>query len=137
MALGTNKEDQVISEINVTPLVDVMLVLLIIFMVTAPLMLNGINLNLPETKKTKGVQLENNLIVLSYNKDRELFVSEKKVKFSELISKIEDEQKKKGQSMVFLRADEDLPYGSVAKLMSFLRRQGINKISLITEIEGN
>ena len=137
MALGTNKEDQVISEINVTPLVDVMLVLLIIFMVTAPLMLNGINLNLPETKKTKGVQLENNLIVLSYNKDRELFVSEKKVKFSELISKIEEEQKKKGRSMVFLRADEDLPYGSVAKLMSFLRRQGINKISLITEIEGN
>jgi len=121
----------------VTPLVDVMLVLLVIFMVTAPLMLNGINLNLPETKKSKGVQLENNLIILSYTKNRELFVSDRRVTFSELIVEIKKEQKDKGQSAIFLRADEDLSYGSVAKLMSFLKVQGINKISLITEIEGS
>ena len=137
--MGSNqgKDNQFISEINVTPLVDVMLVLLVIFMVTAPLMLNGINLNLPTTKETAGVEPDQSLIILSYTLKREFFLLDKKVKFSDLIDQIKKEQKASGQTSIFLRADEKLPYGSVAKLMGHLKSHGINKISLITEIEGS
>ena len=75
MGFGPNfKKDEPIAEINVTPLVDVMLVLLIIFMVTAPLMMNGINLELPQTKETNKVSPQSKMVILSFSKEMKLFI---------------------------------------------------------------
>ena len=136
MAFGNkiNKDDP-ISEINVTPLVDVMLVLLIIFMVTAPLMLNGISLELPKTKENNSVTLENKMVVLSFTKEMKLFIEKEEVKFSQLGEKLGQILKKNEQEFVYLRADKEIKYGSVARLMSYLKSEGFTKISLITDIE--
>ena len=132
---SNSSKDEVVSEINVTPLVDVMLVLLVIFMVTAPMMLNGINLNLPKTKKSKNVNLSGELLILSINEKEEFFIGEKKIIKSNLIVTLKDALKDLNKKTIFLRADENLRYGIVAKTMSLLKSEGINQISLITELE--
>jgi len=131
------KKDEPIAEINVTPLVDVMLVLLIIFMVTAPLMLNGINLELPKTKENNSVSTQSSMVILSFSKEMKLFIGEKPVKFENLSTVLEQSLKENNQNTVFLRADKEIKYGSVARLMSFLKTKGFSKISLITELETN
>jgi len=125
-----------ISEINVTPLVDVMLVLLVIFMVTAPLMLNGIKLDLPKTKEVNPVNLNTTQVILSLSKSEEYFIGKDKVLFQEIVPEIKKLFKINKTETVFLRADADLAYGKVAKLMSHLKKQGIQKIALVTQIEG-
>ena len=136
MAFGqkTNKNEP-IAEINVTPLVDVMLVLLVIFMVTAPLMLNGINLELPKTKENNNVNLQSKMVVLSFSKELKLFIGKKEVKFSSVINELQIALKSNSQEVVFLRADKEIKYGSVARMMSYLKSNGFSKISLITELE--
>lgn len=129
------KKDEPIAEINVTPLVDVMLVLLIIFMVTAPLMLNGINLELPKTKENSAVTTQSKMVILSLSKEMKLFIGEKPVKLDNLSTELEKLLKKNNQDAVFLRADKEIKYGSVARLMSYLKTKGFSKISLITELE--
>lgn len=138
MAFGQNlKKDEPIAEINVTPLVDVMLVLLIIFMVTAPLMLNGINLELPKTTESNSVTPQAKMVILSFSKEMKLFIGKEPVKFDSLSNELSKKLKKNDQDIVFLRADKEIKYGSVAKLMSYLKSQGFSKISLITELEKN
>ena len=137
MAFGKGtKRDEPIAEINVTPLVDVMLVLLIIFMVTAPLMLNGISLELPKTKETNAVSPQSQMVILSFSKEMKLFVGKNQVKFENLSNELRNALKKNAQEFVYLRADKEIKYGSVARLMSFLKSNGFSKISLITELEG-
>ena len=137
MGLGQNfKKDEPIADINVTPLVDVMLVLLVIFMVTAPLMLNGINLELPKTKENSSVAPQSQMVILSFSKEMKLFIGDKPVKFKNLSKELSSSLSKLKQETVFLRADKEIKYGSVARLMSFLKSKGFSKISLITELEG-
>ena len=115
------------SEINVTPLVDVMLVLLIIFMVTAPMTKTGITVSLPETKRTNTISSSKPLDV-TINKKNEIFVGKKRVslkKFSTYITK-------KNRS-ARLEADERASYGTVAKVLSIIKNNGISDISLVTE----
>ena len=136
MALpGPENNKKTLSEINVTPLVDVMLVLLVIFMVTAPLMLNGINLELPRTKEVNPMQLNTKQIVLSLSSSGDLFLGKKKVLKSELIKLIRAKMLTQKSKVVYLRADYTLKYGKVAKLISFLKHGGISSIALITQLE--
>jgi len=132
MAFNLGKKKGAISDINVTPLVDVMLVLLVIFMVTAPLMLNGIKLDLPKTKEVNPVNLNATQVILSLSKTEEFYLGKDKILLNEIIPEIEKQFKANKTDTVFLRADFNLPYGKVAKLMSHLKRGGISKIALVT-----
>lgn len=135
MAFNLGKEKKTISDINVTPLVDVMLVLLVIFMITAPLMLNGIKLDLPKTKEVNPLNLNTTQVVLSYTLEEELFLGKDKILNDEVISEVNSLFQKNKTKTLFLRADFGISYGKVAKLMSFLKRGGISQIALVTELE--
>jgi biopolymer transport protein ExbD len=135
MAFNVGKKKGTISDINVTPLVDVMLVLLIIFMVTAPLMLNGIKLDLPKTKEVNPVNLNATQVILSFSKSEDYFLGKDKILANEIIPEIKKQFKTNKTETLFLRADFNLPYGKVARLMSFLKRGGIHQISLVTITE--
>lgn len=135
MAFNVGKEKKAISDINVTPLVDVMLVLLVIFMITAPLMLNGIKLDLPKTKEVNPLNLNTTQVVLSYTLEEELFLGKDKILNEEVIGEIKSQFEKNKTKTLFLRADFGISYGKVAKLMSFLKRGGISQIALVTELE--
>ncbi len=124
-----------IADINVTPLVDVMLVLLVIFMITAPLMLNGIKLDLPKTKEVNPMSLTTKQVIVSLTLANELFIGEDKVLKSEIIKLIQKKFKESKSDTVYLRADFGIKYGAVAKLMSFFKNSGVSKIALVTEIE--
>ena len=90
MGFKNSNKDEVVSEINVTPLVDVMLVLLVIFMVTAPMMFNGVNLDLPKTNKNKNVSISKDLVILSINEKREFYIDKDKVPEESLIRSIKN-----------------------------------------------
>ena len=135
--MGFNLQDKgkYVAEINVTPFVDVMLVLLVIFMITAPLMLNAIKMEVPKTKEVNRINLSNSQVVLSFAKDGSLYVGDKKFPQDRILSALNKELSKTKDKTLFLRADYDISYGKVAKLMSFLKRGGISSIALVTELE--
>lgn len=135
MAFSGNKKTGPISDINITPLVDVMFVLLVIFMITAPLMLNGIKLQLPKTKEVNKINLNASQIILSMTGSNEFFIGTNRVLLNEILPEITTMQKKNRSDVVYLRADYKIPYGEVARIISFLKRGGINNIALVTETE--
>jgi biopolymer transport protein TolR len=120
------------SEINVTPLVDVMIVLLIIFMVTAPMMMEGVDVNLPQTK-TKSIKTQEDPLILSVTKNGDVFLENHTVKLEDLGQKIETVFKYRKEKEVLLRADKDIPYGFVVKVMAEVKRAGIAKLGMVTE----
>lgn len=127
--MRTNRHRTVLSEINVTPFVDVMLVLLVIFMVTAPLMQQGIDVNLP---KAKGKELPpEERISLVIKKDRTVYMNETPVSIPEMKRKLEAISKLNPN--LFLKADKDVPYGLVVEVMGEIREAGIEKLGMITE----
>ncbi|MBN2693850.1 protein TolR [bacterium] len=123
------------SDINVTPLVDVMLVLLIIFMVTAPMIQQGEEINLPKT--TSEVLAKDNEIhfELTISQNKEIYIGKTKVSFESLEEKLKTNKLLQDKKELFLKADEQIPYGYVVKVMSVIRKAGITKIGLITEQE--
>ena len=129
----SGKKKGPVADINVTPLVDVMLVLLVIFMITAPLMLNGIKLSLPKTKEVNRINLNSKTTVLSITRTEEYFVNKDRYLLSELIPAILENFKINKSNTLFLRADFGIRYGKVAGIMSYLKHNGIEKIALITE----
>lgn len=134
--VGNNKKGP-ISEINITPFVDVMLVLLVIFMITAPLLLNGIKLELPKTAEVNRINLSSQQVILSFTRTEEFFVGQDKVLRTELLSEIGARFKETKTETLFLRADYGLTYGQVANLMSYLKRGGITQIAMVTEMEAS
>lgn len=124
-----------ISEINVTPLVDVMLVLLVIFMISAPLMFSGVNLKLPKTKKVSNIKLTKKQVILSITHSGDFYIGDDKFLEDELFNVVAQKMKDAGTETLFVRADYQLPYGNVAKLISKLKYQGVSNISLVTEID--
>ncbi len=135
MALGSGrKERRALSDINVTPLVDVMLVLLIIFMVTAPLLQQGLDVNLPRVKG-KGIEAKEDQIVLTITKDRKVWLNSHSFTISKLGEKLKAIFKERGgdNKVVFLRADKDVPYGVVVETMAVIRESGIERLAMITE----
>ncbi len=123
-----------LSEINVTPFVDVMLVLLIIFMVTAPLMQQGVDVDLPETT-TQPLRLQNEPLILTVKADGTVFVSRKEIPLADLRVKLEAIFEGRDDKEIFLRADRKTPYGVVVKAMAAARLAGASKLGMVTEPE--
>ncbi len=125
---------QLMSDINVTPFVDVMLVLLIIFMVTAPMMMQGVEVDLPQTT-AKSIKTKEEPLFLSINKQGEIFLEQDPMKLEDLESKIRTISKYRRDKGVLLRADKEVPYGFVIQVVSRLKRAGVEKLGMITEPE--
>ena len=121
---------EALSEINVTPLVDVMLVLLIIFMVAAPMMTRGIDVNLPETRTAK--EIEGERIVVSVARDGALAINDRPVHAALFADRIKQVAAGRPGEGLYLRADRDLPYGKVLGVMDQIRAAGIEKIAMVT-----
>jgi len=120
------------SEINVTPFVDVMLVLLIIFMVTAPLLQYGVDVELPESSR-QPMEIPKEQVILSIGKDQTVYVDRYKVPLSELSTKLKAIYEGRKQREIFLQADKSVPYGFVVKTMAAVKAAGIDSMGLITE----
>jgi biopolymer transport protein TolR len=120
------------GEINVTPFVDVMLVLLVIFMVTAPLMNAGVDVDLPKVEAPPITQDENQLI-LGIDKDLNYFINEKKLTADEMRTKLKALAKANPDQPVFLKADESVPYREVAFLLAVAKTSGIPRVGLVFE----
>lgn len=133
MNLGGKKGP--VSDINVTPLVDVMLVLLVIFMVTAPMMFSGIEMKLPKTQKVSNVALRQELVILSVTSSEQFFLGKSLVTAKDLIPSILKQFKTNNTDVVYLRADYELKYEKVAKLIANLKKAGVSNIALVTEVE--
>ena len=127
---GTNKE--FMSEINVTPFVDVMLVLLIIFMVTAPMMVQGLNVDLPEAT-AKPLESEKEHLILTINKDHQVFINDYQVTVESLGAKLTKILQGRSDREVYLKADKSIPYGIVVKVMAEIKGAGVENLGMITE----
>ena len=131
----TNRNFVPMSEINVTPFVDVMLVLLIIFMVAAPLLSVGIEVDLPNTKaKPLSVEKENPL-TLTLDKDSNLFINEVKIKKDELRTRLLAIRKERESDEIYLRASKNIEYQRVASILALVSNIGYSQISLVTDVE--
>lgn len=131
MAFSTQDSDEVLSEINVTPLVDVMLVLLVVFIVTAPLLTNSIPINLPKTEAVAPADQKDPLVV-SIDGDGKLFINKDEIQPELLESSLADAKSKDSEVKVQLQADGQVDYGVVAKVMASIERAGITKLAVIT-----
>jgi biopolymer transport protein TolR len=120
-----------LSEINVTPFVDVVLVLLIIFMVTTPMMTSGIGVNLPQAE-TESAPAEEGL-TLTITKDRYIHVGQTVINIMLLEKKLQEYFYGKSKKVIYLQADKDLPYGFVVDILDITKRVGIELIGLVTE----
>jgi biopolymer transport protein ExbD len=131
MAFSTQDNDEVLSEINVTPLVDVMLVLLVVFIVTAPLLTNSIPINLPKTESVAPVEQKDPLVVSIDDKGK-LFINKDEIQPDLLESNLKSAKDKNADVRVQLQADNGVNYGEVARAMASIERAGITKLSVIT-----
>ena len=120
------------SDINVTPFVDVMLVLLIIFMVTAPMMMQGVEVDLPKTE-TRRIKSQEDPLILTINKKKEIFIETHRIKLEDLEKKALRIFANRREKEILLRADKDVPYGFVIKVVSRIKKAGIEKLGMVTE----
>ncbi|MCB2147415.1 MAG: protein TolR [Deltaproteobacteria bacterium] len=131
MAIGSGS-DRLMSDINVTPFVDVMLVLLIIFMVTAPMMVQGVDVALPEVSATPMVTEKENLTV-TIDRDSNIYINDFQVRMDFLKDKLEKILAAKTDREVFFRADKDVPYGVVVSVMAQIKAAGVEKLGMVTD----
>lgn len=135
MAVSANSDsDDVVSEINVTPLVDVMLVLLVVFIVTAPLLSNAITVNLPKTANNSPPPQDRSLHV-SVDSAGKIYIDKSPVEFEKLETSLRELQSGNTDLSVQLNADQGVNYGLVAKVMSAVDRAGVSKLSVMTASE--
>jgi biopolymer transport protein TolR len=125
-------ENKPMAEINVTPLVDVVLVLLIIFMVTAPMLQMGIDVNLPKVK-SKSIDVAEEKLVLTVTGAKEIFINKNRISLPDLRIKLESIFSSRIDREIFMRADRNIPYGFVIEVMSEVRKAGVDKLGMITE----
>ena len=131
---GSNR---LMSEINVTPFVDVMLVLLIIFMVAAPLLTVGVEIELPKTSARALPTEKEQPLTLSLTKDKELYLQNTRIEFLELIPKFKEIAKQRNDKRIFIRADGANNYSTIMEIMGALNSSNFSKISLVTESGGS
>lgn len=130
MAIGSNT-DQMMSDINVTPFVDVMLVLLIIFMVTAPMMTQGVDVTLPQATSDPLPSQEDQLMV-TIDKNKTLYVNKDPVVLASLADRVRRLVAGRTDRPVYLRADESIPYGEVMQVMSQIKEAGVSHVGMVT-----
>ena len=129
---SSRQNGNMISQINVTPFVDVMLVLLVIFMVTAPILQQGVQVNLPEAK-AGAIAGEEEPLVVSITEKGEVYLNDNIIKLAELKSKLQAIRQVQKEKEVFLRADKSVPYGVVMRAIATIKEAGIVKLGMITQ----
>lgn len=120
-----------LAEINITPLVDVVLVLLVIFMLTAPVLQSGIQINVPKTRTVH--ELTQQRTVVQVNKDQEVFLNDKPINLNDLPSLLQQGHNGASHETVYLRADEKVSWGTMATVMDAIKRAGITNLSIVTQ----
>jgi biopolymer transport protein TolR len=123
------------ADINVTPMVDVMLVLLIIFMVTAPLIEQGVKVDLPKTK-APNIDSAQPKLILGIDKNRHIFLGETEIPYAELKDKLSTNERIKREKELYLRADFTLPYGFVVDIMAIMKDAGVESLGMVTDPAG-
>jgi biopolymer transport protein TolR len=131
MAFGSDS-DRLISDINVTPFVDVMLVLLVIFMVTAPMMMQGVDVALPETTSQPLAAKKENLVI-TINNQNQIFINTYQVDIDFLQEKLKKILEGRDSREVYLRADREISYGFVVRVMAEIKSAGVDKLGMVTE----
>ena len=141
MAISSNNNNRLVSEINVTPFVDVMLVLLVIFMVTTPILYQVVDVNLPKASSQPISSKSQKNIIVTVNKEGKIYIEEEQLTLRDLGAKVKtlvrQSGKRPGEQEIYLRADKEVAYGIVMEVMSKIRSGGIEKIGLITEPLGD
>ena len=132
MGSGRAGDRRTMSEINVTPLVDVMLVLLIIFMVTAPMLTQGVDVNLPQAN-AKAMRAEEERLVVTVDANSRIFLGKQPVEFNRLNETLKAIVARRTDRQVYFRADRTVPYGFVVKVIAEVRNAGIEKLGMVTE----
>lgn len=136
MEIGSRGNDrQVMSQINVTPFVDVMLVLLVIFMITAPMMQQGMQVNLPKTE-AKAMTIKDEPVIVTIDKNGRAFLDKQEIPPGQLKSKLTAVFGSKSKKEVFLKADRDVPYGEVIRAMAEIKGAGVERLGMLTEPSG-
>src|SRR5438105_9129476 len=120
-----------LSDINVTPFVDVVLVLLIIFMLTAPILQSGIEVNVPKTRTVKEITEER--LVISIDRSQRVFLGNDAININEIGRKLREKVRDPEHQSIFLRADENVPFGAFATVMDAVKQSGITNVSIVTE----
>lgn len=123
---------QPVGEINVTPLVDVMLVLLIIFMVSAPMMNTGVDVDLPAAQAPQ-VQLDEEKLLMTVTRDQKVYLGRDEIAFEKLEATLLGNERMQREKELYLQADETVPYGFVAKVIALVKKAGISKLGLVTD----
>ena len=131
MAFDQQQEDS-ISQINITPLVDVMLVLLVIFMVTAPILQQGVAVDLPQVS-TAPLENKDESSIVSISRDGKVYLNERPLKLEELQERLRELAQQHPDRPVYLRADKGVVYGKVVEVMAAIRNAGIQKLGMVTE----
>ena len=120
-----------LAEINITPLVDVVLVLLVIFMLTAPVLQSGIQVNVPKTKTVR--EITEQRTVLTIDKDQQVFLNDKLVNLNDVPNILRSQSSDTTHQVIYLRADEKVPFGAFATLMDAVKQAGITNVSIVTQ----
>jgi biopolymer transport protein TolR len=128
----TGQKTRLMSEINVTPFVDVMLVLLVIFMVTAPMMTSGVKVEVPQTTHEQ-MDIDSKGLVISVDGSRKVMINDYQLDASELAERLPKILESRKAEEVYLKADNSLPYGFVMSVMASIREAGVEKIGMVTE----
>ncbi len=133
MAFTNNKgrTQSSLSEINITPFVDVVLVLLVMFMVTAPILQSGIEVEVPKTKTVKEITEER--LVITIDKDQRVFLGNDPININEIADRLHEKVRDPQGQSVFIRSDENVPFGAFATVMDAVKQTGITNVSIVTQ----
>lgn len=129
-ATSNGKTQSSLADINITPLVDVVLVLLVIFMITAPVLQSGIEVNVPKTRTVK--EITEQRLVVTIDRDQQVFLGDKAVNVHDLGQRLHDASNSSAKQVIYLRADERVPFGAFASVMDAVKQAGITNISIVT-----
>ncbi|HEY4184905.1 MAG TPA: biopolymer transporter ExbD [Polyangia bacterium] len=132
MSMSSGPQGGSITEINVTPLVDVMLVLLIIFMVTAPMLQTGIDVNLPQAK-AQTIPDDEGKLILTVTKDKRVFLGKLQIPWDDVEKSLKNNAKLNADKELYLHADRALLYGDVVKIMAAVKQAGVDKLGMVTD----